>query len=99
MDAEELIRIVVDTDRGEQPAWSSLVVQYQPMMRAIARGHRLNYGPDRDRQLAVGRSWLPLGRWSRKGIERRINKEARRSAIAQTVEVLTGFEQGGGIRS
>jgi hypothetical protein len=29
----------------------------------------------------------------------RINKEARRSAIVEAVEVITGFEQDGGIRS
>jgi RNA polymerase sigma factor (sigma-70 family) len=47
MDGQELTRIVAAAGRGDQAAWDTLVARYQPMIRTIARSHRLN-GADVD---------------------------------------------------
>jgi RNA polymerase sigma factor (sigma-70 family) len=57
MDGEELTRIVAAAGRGDQTAWNRLVAQYQPMMRAIARAHRLN---DADIDDVCQTAWLQL---------------------------------------
>ena len=57
MDAEELPQIVAAAARGEHAAWNRLVAQYQPMMRAIARAHRLN---DTDIDDVCQTVWLQL---------------------------------------
>jgi RNA polymerase sigma factor (sigma-70 family) len=59
MDAEELTRIVAAAGRREQAAWNSLVAQYQPMIRAIARARRLN---DADVEDVCQTVWLQLFR-------------------------------------
>jgi len=57
MDEEELTRVVAAAGRGEQAAWKRLVARYQPMMRGIARGYRLN---DADVEDVCQTVWLQL---------------------------------------
>jgi RNA polymerase sigma factor (sigma-70 family) len=59
MDGEELTRIVGAASRGDQAAWNMLVARYQPMIRTIARSHRLNEADVEDVCQTV---WLQLFR-------------------------------------
>ena len=40
--AMDVIELVARARRGERTAWSTLLERYQPLVRAVARGYRIN---------------------------------------------------------